>query len=110
MEDKNAEAHHWFNEQELRLIEAGCSDGKSELSATSYSSKHRKFNGSTGCACGGQVRSITIRTLIRRPQKGSGMVEYAMLLVFIAVAVMVGALALGNALRGLLLNASDFIK
>lgn len=98
---KTPKMFHYVNESDLRRVESGHSSDEEELSATQYSSRGRKFHGSSGCSCGGGVRSITIRTLIRR-QEGSGMVEYVILLAFISITVVCAALMLGHALRDLI--------
>lgn len=98
-DNKAPDNYHFVNEPELRRIEAGHSEEQESLSATNYVSPYRKFHGSSGCSAAGGVRSVTIR-YPARSEKGSGMVEYALLLVFMALAVISGGFMLGHTLSG----------
>lgn len=98
-DNKTPDNCHYVNEPELRRIEAGHSEEQASLSATNYGSPFRKFHGSSGCSAAGGVRSITIRYPVRG-DRGSGMVEYALLLVFMALAVISGGFMLGHSLSG----------
>lgn len=61
---ETTETPHYWNEEELRTIEAAVSSDRHALSATSYQAHSRKFHGSSGCTLP-SVISITVRTLRR---------------------------------------------
>jgi hypothetical protein len=62
------ETPHYWNDAELRNIEAATSFERHSLSATNYTAHHRKFHGASGCTLP-SVQSITVRTLRRTPHE-----------------------------------------